>query len=80
MAFRTSRRASPNLLSKHRSTGPGSIGLGYFIDGKKHQSISAMVGGILMMVASYFSGSPLLMSLIRLGIVAAVCFLIKMGN
>ena len=58
----------------------GSVGLGYFIYGKKQQSLSAMVGGILMMVASYFAGSALLMSLICLGLAAAVYFLIKRGN
>ena len=58
----------------------GSIGLGCFIYGKKQQSISAMVGGILMMAVSYFIGSALAISLICLGIVAAVYFLIKRGN
>ena len=58
----------------------GSIGLGYLIYGKKQQSISALVGGILMLVASYFCSSALLMSLICLAIVAAVYFLSKAGN
>ena len=57
----------------------GSIGLGYFIYGKKQQSWSPMVGGILMMVASYFIGSALLMSLACLGIMVAVYFLVKRG-
>ncbi len=58
----------------------GSIGLGYAIYGKRQQSIPAMVGGILMMVASYLIGSALAMSLVCLGIMAAVYFLIKWGN
>ena len=37
----------------------GSIGVGYFIYGKKQQSLPAMVGGILMVVVSYFVGSAL---------------------
>jgi lipid-A-disaccharide synthase-like uncharacterized protein len=41
----------------------GSVGLGYFIYGKKQQSVSPMVGGILMMIVSYFIASALLMSL-----------------
>ena len=57
----------------------GSVGLGYFIYGKKQQSMSPMVGGILMMVASYFIGSALLMSLACLGIAGAVYFLVKRG-
>ncbi len=57
----------------------GSIGLGYFIYGKKQQSMSAIGGGILMMVASYFIGSALVMSLACSGIVAGVYYLIKRG-
>ena len=58
----------------------GSVGVGYFIYGKKQQSLSAMVGGILMIVASYFIGSALLMSLVCFGIAAAVYFLAKRGD
>jgi hypothetical protein len=58
----------------------GSIGIGYFIYGKRQQSISAMAGGIVMVVASYFIGSALAMSLVCLGIVTVVYFLIKWGN
>ena len=57
----------------------GSVGLGYFIYGKKQQSVSPMVGGILMMIASYFISSALLMSLVCLGIGGAVYFLLKRG-
>jgi hypothetical protein len=57
----------------------GSIGLGYFIYGKKQQSIGPMAGGILMIAVSYFISSALLMSLVCLGIVAAVYFLSKQG-
>jgi hypothetical protein len=38
----------------------GSIGVGYFIYGKKQQSLTAMVGGILMVGVSYFVSSALL--------------------
>ncbi|SPE54246.1 conserved hypothetical protein [Verrucomicrobia bacterium] len=57
----------------------GSVGVGYFIYGKKQQVVSAMAVGILMILVSYFVGSALLMSLICAGIVAAVYFLIKRG-
>jgi hypothetical protein len=57
----------------------GSVGMGYFIFGKKQSSWPAMVGGLVMMVASYFVGSALLMSLISLAVIAAVYFLIKQG-
>ena len=57
----------------------GSIGFGYFIYGKKQQSFSPMVGGILMTIVSYFIGSALLMSLFCLGIAGGVYFLVKRG-
>jgi hypothetical protein len=57
----------------------GSVGLGYFMYGKKQQSVSPMVGGILMMIVSYFIASALLMSLACLGIAGAVYFLVKRG-
>ncbi len=57
----------------------GSIGLGYFIFGKKQQSISAMAGGILMMVLAYFAGSVLVMSLVSVMIILGVYVLGKKG-
>jgi len=57
----------------------GSIGVGYFIYGKKQQSIGAMAGGIVMIAVSYFISSALVMSLACLGIVAVVYFLSKQG-
>jgi hypothetical protein len=57
----------------------GSIGVGYFIYGKKQQSLSAMVAGILMIGVSYFVGSALLMSLICILIILAVWRLSKRG-
>lgn len=57
----------------------GSIGMGYFIYGKKQQTLSAMAGGVLMVIVSYFIGSAFLMSLVCLGIMAAVYFLVRRG-
>lgn len=57
----------------------GSVGLGYFIYGKKQSSWAPMVGGIVMMALSYFVSSALLMSLACLGLMAAVYFLLKYG-
>ena len=57
----------------------GSVGLGYFIYGKKQASWLPMVGGILMMAASYFIGSALLMSLLCAGLIAAVYYLLRQG-
>jgi len=57
----------------------GSIGMGYFIYGKKQSSWLPMTGGLLMMVASYFAGSAWMMSLICAVLMAAVYFLLKLG-
>ena len=57
----------------------GSIGVGYFIYGKKQQSFPAMIAGILMIVVSYFVGSALLMSLICILLIVAVYMLLKRG-
>ena len=57
----------------------GSVGFAYFIFGKKQASWVAMIGGVLMMAASYFVGSALLMSLVCVGIMVAVYFLLKQG-
>jgi heme/copper-type cytochrome/quinol oxidase subunit 2 len=57
----------------------GSVGFGYFIYGKKQQSLSPMVGGILMMIVSYFIASALLMSLICILVIVMVYGLLKRG-
>lgn len=57
----------------------GSIGLGYFIYGRKQQSWVATIGGLLMMIASYFTGSVLVMSLICLLLMVAVFYLLRQG-
>ncbi|HLH55051.1 MAG TPA: hypothetical protein VKY92_15690 [Verrucomicrobiae bacterium] len=57
----------------------GSVGFGYFIFGKKQASWPAMVGGVVMMGASYVVGSALLLSLLCVAAIAAVYFLIKRG-
>src|SRR5256885_16765962 len=45
-------------------------GFGYFIYGKKQKEWPPMAGGAAMMVASYFCGSALVMSVVSIGIVA----------
>jgi len=53
--------------------------MGYFIYGKKQSSWPPMIGGVLMVAASYFIASALLMSLLGLAIIVAVYFLIRQG-
>ncbi len=57
----------------------GSVGFGYFIYGKKQQSFVPMIGGILMIVASYFASSALIMSLISIGLIVTVHVLLRQG-
>jgi hypothetical protein len=57
----------------------GSIGVGYFVYGKRQQSLSPMVAGIVMIAVSYFVGSALLMSLICMLLILAVYVLSRRG-
>ena len=57
----------------------GSVGVGYFIYGKRQSSWVPMVGGVLMIAASYFTGSALVMSLICIGLIVAMYVLLKRG-
>jgi uncharacterized membrane protein HdeD (DUF308 family) len=57
----------------------GSIGVGYFIYGKKQGAMVPMVGGILMIAASYVVSSWLLMSLLSIALMVAVYLLVKRG-
>lgn len=57
----------------------GSVGFGYWIYGKRQSLWTPMIGGGLMIVASYFIGSALLMSLACIAIAVAVYFLARRG-
>lgn len=55
----------------------GSVGLGYFIYGRKQQEVVPMIGGLSMICVSYVVGSTLLMSLLSLGLMLAVYLILK---
>jgi len=57
----------------------GSVGMGYFIYGKKQGSWVPLSAGLLMMAVSYVVGSALLMSLICVGLAVAVYLMLKRG-
>jgi hypothetical protein len=57
----------------------GSIGAGYFIYGKRQRSFVPMIGGVLLIAASYFAGSVLEMSLVCGLIIATIHLLLKRG-
>jgi len=56
-----------------------AIGFGYCVYAKKQRSWVPMVGGVLMIAASYLVSSILLMSLICLGLMATVFVMLKQG-
>ena len=57
----------------------GSIGVGYFIYGKKQGAMMPMIGGIVMIAVSYVVSSWLLMTLLSIGIIFAIHWLMKRG-
>jgi hypothetical protein len=57
----------------------GSIGVGYCIYGKRQRSWVPMTGGLVMLVVSYAVASAILMSLVCLGVIGLVYFLLKQG-
>ena len=50
----------------------GSVGFGFFIYGKKQKSLAHLLGGILLMSASYFAKTPLYLSLAGIVIIAGI--------
>ena len=57
----------------------GSVGVGYFIYGKKQGSMIPIIGGLLMIAGSYLISSWLLMSLLSIALMVAVYWLVKQG-
>ena len=57
----------------------GSVGFGYWIYGKKQKEMMPMVGGVAMILVSYFVNSWLLMTLICIAFMFAVHQLMKRG-
>ena len=71
-----------NLLDAHFLVASliwGSVGAGYCLYGKRQQAWVPMVGGALMIAASYFIGSALIMSVVCLALMGLVFFLLKHG-
>ena len=57
----------------------GSIGVGYWIYGKKQREMMPMIGGAAMVAMSYLVSSWLLMSLLCVALMIAVYLLVKRG-
>lgn len=57
----------------------GSIGVGYFIYGKKQQAMPPLIGGLVMIALSYFVESWFWMSLAGAALMAAIYWLVRHG-
>lgn len=58
----------------------GSIGVGYFIYGKKQGATMPLIGGLAMIAVSYVVSGWLLMSLISIVLIVATHWLMKWGH
>jgi len=57
----------------------GSVGVGYFVYGKKQATMIPMIGGLVMIAVSYFISSWFWMSVTCLALMAGVYWLLKRG-
>ena len=57
----------------------GSIGVGLIVYGKKQASVVHFAGGVLMVAVSYLAGTALAMSVISIGLIAAMYWLRRSG-
>lgn len=53
----------------------GAVGSGYLIYGWRQRSAIPFVGGVVMVVASYFVASALYMSLVSIALIVAIYWL-----
>jgi len=58
----------------------GSVGGGYFIYGKKQSEMTPLIGGLVMIAVSCLVPNWLWMSLICIGVMAGVWFLVRRGD
>lgn len=57
----------------------GSVGVGYWIYGKKQREMTPMLGGVAMIAVSCLVSSWLLMTLLCIALMVAVYWLVKRG-
>jgi len=57
----------------------GSVGVGFFVYGKKQQSLVPLFGGLLLIGISYFIESALYMSLAAIALLTGIYWLKKLG-
>ena len=57
----------------------GAIATGYLVYGFRQKAIVPTLGGVLMMTASYFAGTALVMSVVCVAFILVVYYLNKQG-
>ncbi len=57
----------------------GSVGIGYWVYGKKQRELMPMLGGVAIIAVSYLVSSWLLMTLLCLALMVVVYLLVKRG-
>ena len=57
----------------------GSVGVGYFVYGKKQEAMIPMIGGLVMVAVSYFVGSWFWMTLMCVALMIGIYWLLKQG-
>jgi hypothetical protein len=55
----------------------GTIGMGYFLYGKKRNRLVPLFGGVALMGITYFIKSPLNMSLVSVALMGGIYYLNK---
>jgi len=58
----------------------GAVGMGFFIYGKKQQSMIPLFGGLLLIGISYFIESALYMTLAAIALLGGIYWLKKLGH
>lgn len=58
----------------------GTVGVGYFIYGKKQREMMPLIGGVLIVAVSYLVSSWILMSLICLALCVGIYVPVKQGH
>lgn len=57
----------------------GSIGVGYFIYGRKQRELAPFLGGLALIAVSYLVGSALLMSIICVALIIGIHMVLRRG-
>lgn len=57
----------------------GTIGSGYFLYGKKQGAPVPMAGGLLLIGISFFIDAALMLSLVSIGLIVAMHWLMRRG-